>query len=81
MFQSLKKGALKLMLGSKLQNIGVSDEQLDMILGMVEKNPDFFKKIQDEVEKKKKAGISESAAMMTVMREHQAEFQKIITGK
>lgn len=78
MFQ---KFVLKKMLGSKLKGMGVTDDQIDMILEVVQKNPDFFKKIQNEVEAKKKQGISEQAAMMTVMREHQAELQKIMTGK
>ncbi len=76
-----KKFVLKKLIGSKLKDAGVSDEQMDMILEVVEKNPDFFKKIQNEVEAKKKQGISEQAAMMTVMREHQAELQKIMTSK
>jgi hypothetical protein len=76
-----KKFVLKKLIGSKLKDAGVSDEQMDMILEVVEKNPDFFKKIQNEVEAKKKQGISEQAAMMTVMREHQAELQKIMAQK
>jgi hypothetical protein len=76
-----KKFVLKKLLGSKLKAAGVPDSQLDMILELVEKNPDFFKKIQNEVESKKKQGIGEQAAMMTVMREHQAELQKIMSGK
>jgi hypothetical protein len=47
----------------------------------LKKNPEFFQKIQKEVEAKKKQGISEQAAMMTIMREHQAEFQKILSQK
>jgi deferrochelatase/peroxidase EfeB len=76
-----KKFVLKKLLGSKLKAAGVSDEQMDMILALVEKNPEFFQKIQKEVEAKKKQGISEQAAMMTIMREHQAEFQKILSQK
>lgn len=76
-----KKFVLKKLLGSKLKAAGVSDDQMDMILELVEKNPDFFKKIQNEVEAKKKQGVSEQAAMMTVMREHQAELQKIMMQK
>lgn len=76
-----KKFLMKKLIGSKLKAAGVSDEQMDMILEMVEKNPDFFQKIQKEVEAKKKQGIGEQAAMMTVMREHQAELQKILAGK
>jgi hypothetical protein len=76
-----KKFILKKMLGSKLKAAGVSDDQMDMIIELIEKNPDFFKKIQKEVEAKTKQGVSEQAAMMTVMREHQAEFQKIMMQK
>lgn len=76
-----KKFVLKKLLGSKLKAAGVSDDQMDMILELVEKNPAFFQKIQSEVEAKKKQGVGEQAAMMTVMREHQAELQKIMTGK
>lgn len=78
MFQ---KFILKKLIGSKLKAAGVSDDQIDMILEVVQKHPDFFKKIQNEVESKKKQGISEQAAMMTVMRERQAELQKIMTQK
>ncbi len=76
-----KKFVLKKLLGSKLKAAGVSDDQMDMILELVEKNPAFFQKIQSEVEAKKKQGVGEQAAMMTVMREHQAELQKIMAGK
>lgn len=60
---------------------GMSESQIDQLLEVVEKNPEFFQKIQNQVEAKKKQGISEQAAMMTVMREHQGELQKILTGK
>lgn len=78
MFQ---KFILKKVLGSKLKAAGMGEDQIDMILEVVQKNPDFFKKIQNEVEAKKKQGIGEQAAMMTVMREHQSELQKIMMQK
>jgi len=52
--------------------------QRDKLLSAIEKNPDFFKKIGDEVEKRKKSGQDETVATMQVMREHQAELQKIM---
>ena len=58
----------------------MSEEQIDQLIAVIEKNPEFFKKIQDQVEAKKKQGIPEQAAMMTVMREHQGELQKILSG-
>jgi hypothetical protein len=77
MFQ---KFILKKLVGSKLKAAGMSDEQVDQLLEVVAKNPEFFKKIQDQIEAKKKQGIGEQAAMMTVMRENQAELQKILAG-
>lgn len=77
MFQ---KFILKKLIGSKLKSAGLNDSQIDQLLEVVQKNPEFFKKIQDQVEAKKKQGVSEQAAMMTVMRENQAELQKILSG-
>lgn len=77
MFQ---KFILKKLIGNKLKSAGMSDEQIDQLLEVIQKNPEFFKKIQDQVEAKKKQGIPEQAAMMTVMREHQGELQKILSG-
>lgn len=77
MFQ---KFILKKLVGSKLKAAGMSDEQVEQLLDVVAENPDFFKKIQDQVEAKKKQGIGEQAAMMTVMRENQAELQKVLAG-
>lgn len=45
---------MKKLIKSKLK--GLPDEQVDMIINMVSDNPDFFKKIQNEVEAKKKGG-------------------------
>ena len=58
----------------------MSEEQIDQLIAVIEKNPDFFKKIQDQIEAKKKQGIAEQAAVMTVMRENQAELQKVLGG-
>ncbi len=77
MFQ---KFILKKLIGSKLKASGMSDAQIEQLLEVISKNPQFFKKIQDQVEAKKKQGIPEQAAMMTVMRENQGELQKILSG-
>ncbi len=77
MFQ---KFVLKKLIGSKLKAAGMNEEQVDQLLEVVAKNPEFFKKIQAQVDAKKKQGIPEQAAMMTVMREHQGELQKILGG-
>lgn len=72
----LKEFLLKKMIKSQLK--GVPDAQIDHIIALVEKNPDLFKKIGDEIQAKVKAGRSQQAASMEVMRAHQAELQKVL---
>ena len=67
---------MRKLLKSKLK--GLPEDQADMIIDMFTENPDFFKKIQEEVERKKKGGMNEMAATMAVMREHQGELQKLL---
>ena len=67
-----KNFLLKQAMKSKLK--GVPEAEQEKMLGLIEKNPDFFKKIGDEVQKRVKNGQSE----MVVMREHQAELQKLL---
>ena len=56
----------------------VPEARRDEMLVLMEKNPEFFKKVGEEVQKRVKSGQSEMSATMVVMREHQAEFQKLI---
>lgn len=62
----------------KRQMKGVPDAEVDRIIALVEKNPELFKKIGDEIQAKVKAGRSQMAASMEVMRAHQAELQKVL---
>lgn len=57
---------------------GLPQDQQDMIIALVSENPEFFKKIQSEIELKKKSGQNEQMAMMQVMRENQADIQKMM---
>ncbi|MCA9352644.1 hypothetical protein KC901_00495 [Patescibacteria group bacterium] len=57
---------------------GMPKDQQDMILALVSQNPDFFKKIQSQIEAKEKQGQNKQLAAMQVMREHQAEIQKMM---
>lgn len=56
----------------------VPEAERERMLALMEKNPEFFKKIGDEVQKMMKNGQSETAATMVVMRKHQAELQKLM---
>lgn len=72
----IKDFLVKQVLKHKLKN--VPEAQRNMIMQAVEKNPDFFKKIGDEIERRKKGGQSEMEATMQVMREHQRELQQLM---
>ncbi len=56
----------------------VPEAEREMLMAAMERNPDFFKKVGDEVKALTKAGQSEMAATMVVMRKHQAELQRIM---
>lgn len=71
-----KEFLLKQMMKKQLK--GMPEAEIDRIVGIVSKNPDFFKKIGEEIEKKIKSGRSQTAATMEVMRAHQAEIQKMM---
>lgn len=72
----IKDFFLKQMLKSKMK--GVPESQQKQILDLVESNPDFFKQIGEEVKKKMKQGKTETEATFEVMREHQAELQRLM---
>lgn len=70
MFQNF---ILKQMLKRQLKD--VPQEQQDMIMNIVEKNPDFFMKIAKEVQNKMSTGMSQQQATMTVMKDYQEEIK------
>ncbi len=72
----IKNFLTRKLIESKLKHL--PKEQQDMIIALVTENPEFFKKIQDQIETKKKQGQNEQLAMMQVMRENQAEIQKLM---
>jgi hypothetical protein len=56
---------------------GVSDDQIDMILGMMEKNPQLFETIAKETEEKIKSGMDKQMAAMSVMKKYEEELKKL----
>lgn len=57
---------------SKLKD--VPEGQREMLLSMLEKNPDVFKKIGEEIERRKKGGENEMKATMEVMKKYRDEL-------
>ena len=71
-----KNFLLKQALKAKMKDL--PEAERERLLALMEKNPDFFKKIGEEVQKRVKAGQGEMAATMVVMREHQSELQRLL---
>ena len=69
---------MKMMLQRQLKNLP-KDVQ-EKLMAAIEKNPDFFKKILDEIQKKVKSGQSQMAATQQVMMANKADLQKMMQG-
>ncbi len=67
---------MKAMLKKQLK--GVPEAEQDRIIALVEKNPDFFKKIAEETQEKVKGGMGQQEAVMAVMQKHQEEWKKVM---
>lgn len=61
-----------------LKSQGVPDEQIDMLIAIVEKNPELFKTIATEVQEKVKGGMSQTDAGMEVMKKYESELRKLV---
>ncbi len=57
---------------------GVPEADVDKFLAMVEKNPDFFKKIAEEAQVKMKAGMGQQEAVMAVLSDKQEELKEVV---
>ncbi len=67
---------MKAMLKKQLQGVPAAEQ--DRIIGLIEKNPDFFKKIAEETQEKVKGGMSQQDAVKMVLQAHQDEFRKVM---
>ncbi|OHA91397.1 MAG: hypothetical protein A2758_02980 [Candidatus Zambryskibacteria bacterium RIFCSPHIGHO2_01_FULL_49_18] len=72
----IKDFFLKQALKHKLKD--VPEAQREILTSAMERNPELFKKIGDEIKTLTKQGMSEMSASMMVMRKHQSELQKIM---
>ncbi len=72
----MKSFFLKQLLKSKMKDVPAVEQE--KIFAMLEKNPDFFQKIAEEVQTKIKSGKDQQAAVMEVLTSHKDELQKIM---
>jgi len=56
----------------------VPEAQREQMMGLVTKNPELFKKIGEEIERRKKGGESEMKASMDVMKKYRAELAALV---
>jgi hypothetical protein len=66
------------LLRKMLRAQGVPESQIDMFINMMEKNPELFKKIAEEVKIKMDAGASQQNASMEVMKKYEQELKKLM---
>jgi len=60
-----------------LRNQGVPEGQIDMVISMMEKNPELFKTIALEIKEKTKSGMDQMTASMEVMKKYENELKKL----
>ena len=56
----------------------VPASEQEKIFAMLEKNPEFFTKVAEEVQTKIKSGKDQQSAVMEVLTAHREELQKIM---
>ena len=79
MFQGAKNFVMKKLIQQQLKN--APPEQQELILTLMEKNPELFEKIAMEMQAEIKSGKTQMAAAMKVMPKYQAELQAIMGDK
>jgi hypothetical protein len=65
------------LLKKMLKSQGVPAEQIDVLVAMIEKNPELFKTIASEIQEKIKSGMSQMDASMKVMEKYKEELKKL----
>ena len=71
-----KQLLLRKMMERQLQ--GVPKEQQEMLLSAIEKNPELFAQIAQEVDHKVKSGMGQMAAAQQVFAAHQDELKRLL---
>lgn len=66
------------LLKKMLRTQGVPEAQIEMFINMMEKNPELFKTIANEIQEKVKGGMDQNQAGLEVMKKYEAELKKLI---
>jgi hypothetical protein len=65
------------LLKKMLRTQGVPEAQIDLVISMMEKNPELFKKIAEEIQVKIKEGKDQQSASLEVMQKYEKELKKL----
>jgi hypothetical protein len=71
-------GFQNFLLKKMLRTQGVPEAQIEMFINMMEKNPELFKTIADEIQEKVKGGMDQNQAGLEVMKKYEAELRKLV---
>ena len=71
---TLKEKAMMKMLEKQMATMPPA--QREMVMQMIQNNPELFKKIAEEIEARKKDGQNEMLASVAVMKKYQKEVQQ-----
>ena len=66
------------LLRKMLRTQGVPETQIEMFIKMMEKNPELFKKIAEEVKLKIDSGANRQTASMEIMKKYETELKKLV---
>lgn len=59
----------------------VPKDERERMVALVSKNPELFKKMGEEIERRKNGGESEMKANMEVMKKYRIELSALMRGK
>lgn len=61
-----------------LRTQGVPEPQINMFITMMEKNPELFKSIAQEIKVKMDAGADQQTASLEIMKKYEQELKKLV---
>jgi len=73
---SVKDFFMRKMMGNALK--GVPQDAQDKLFSAIQKNPDLFKKIADEVSVEMKSGKDQMSATMNVVKKYESELKGVL---
>ncbi len=74
----LQNLVLRQMLLAQLKKMGLPKDKQDKILNAILKNPEFFKKMAEEMQSEMKSGLNQMQVAQKLAGKYQAEIKKIL---